>query len=108
MKPPVSASVVVPTTIGFRLDAASRQVLGERAFRLKVSVHDLARDYVIEALQAQDVRFLLAQSLQGIEERLNLLRGDFATTTEAMLVNAGKIKAEEAHRWVEETFRTPC
>jgi hypothetical protein len=100
-----AAPLRVPLTIGFRLDDESRRVLGERAARLRVSVHDLARTYVREALHVREERAILVQTLRSIDDRLLRLHGDVATTAEAMLVNAGKVQAEEAHHWVEENFK---
>ncbi len=108
MNPPAVAAAAPqpsPLIIGFRLDDESRRILSERAARLGISVHDLARSYVNEALHVREERALLVQSLQHIEERLTLIRGDVATTAEALLANAGKVKLEEAHRWVVENFR---
>ncbi len=108
MNTPATAATAPPPSpliIGFRLDDESRRILSERAARLGVSVHALARSYVNEALHVREERAILTRSLQTIEERLTLIRGDVATTAEVMLTNAGKVEPKEAHRWVEEVFR---
>lgn len=46
-------------TITFRLDEVSRQVLAERAARLHVSPHRLARDYVSRAGVTSSARMLV-------------------------------------------------
>ena len=90
--------------IGFRLDAVSRQVLAERAARLNVSPHDLARDYVMETLQASEERAALREAIRALSAQMQHLREDLALVAENLLVSAGKVTPREARTWVESNF----
>ena len=92
-------------TVGFRLDEASYRVLAERAARLGVSVHALARNYVFEMLQSTEERTVLRDALLGLQQKVERIQGDVATATEALLITAAKIKPEEAQAWVNENLK---
>ena len=94
-----------PGTIGFRLDERTFGALAKRADRLGISPHHLARELVFASLQEPDQRAALRDHLAVIHDQLLSLREDIATTTEALLMSAGKVEAKEAHDWVERTFK---
>ena len=104
-QPAVHATALAPATVGFRLDDKSRRVLGKRAARLGVSPHELAKGYVLEKLSEKEERELLRMALNDLFVVNQQLRGDIATTAEAILIAAGKVDAKEAREWVERTFR---
>jgi hypothetical protein len=70
-----------------------------------VSPHELAKDYVLERLHEQEERELLRMALNDLFVVNQQLRGDIATTAEAILIAAGKVDEKEAREWVERTFR---
>jgi hypothetical protein len=92
-------------TIGFRLDAPHRQVLEERAASLGISPHALARHYVIEMLHQAEEHVALGEALLALFEQLRKIRGDVATTAEALLIAAGEVEADQARAWVAENFK---
>lgn len=92
-------------TVAFRLDKDSRQSLEERAARLGVSAHLLAKHYVELALAWPQERSQWHEAVVSFNDCVVALREDFATVTKALLVNAGKVEAEEAERWVVKTFK---
>jgi hypothetical protein len=104
-QPAVHATALAPATVGFRLDEKSRRLLGKRSARLGVSPHELAKDYVLERLNEQEERELLRMALNDLFVVNQQLRGDIATTAEAILIAAGKVDEKEAREWVERTFR---
>lgn len=104
-QPAGQVAAIAPATVGFRLDDKSRRVLGERAARLGVSPHELAKDYVLDKLSEKEERAFLQMALQDLLGVCQQLRGDIATTAEAILIAAGKVDAKEAREWVERTFR---
>lgn len=105
IQPVVPITSIAPATVGFRLDDKSRRVLGERAARLGVSPHELAKEYVLEKLSEKEERALLRMALNDLFAVNQQLRGDIATTAEAILISAGKVDEKEAREWVERTFR---
>lgn len=98
------ASPCASTTVGFRLDEESHRLLCERAACLNISPHELARDQVKEALQGGEQDAGLATAIGLIHDEVAQLRVDVATATEALLMAAGKTKAEEARAWVRENL----
>lgn len=93
------------TMIGFRLDDASYRALAERAASEGVSVHEMARTCVVEGLHEENETAQMAVGLASIYQALVKLRGDVATSAEALLINAGGVKPEQAHRWVVDHFK---
>jgi hypothetical protein len=91
-------------TIGFRLDPDAHRILMDRATRLGISPHELARDYVFEALTDQENRAAARVDLAQILGLARKLRGDVATAAEAMLVACGGYTPERAREWGEKTF----
>ena len=98
----------LPTIITFRVDEATAQALVQRATRLRVSPHDIARELVAQVLQLPHDLEELKRAVLVLHETLNHLRTDVASTAEVLLVTAGKRSAEEAYRWVEQTLVRPC
>lgn len=92
-------------TIGFRLDEESHRVLSERANRLGISPHELARHYVIEMLHEAEERAALHEAIATLQQGIHKIREDVATTAEALLIAAGDYEAEEAHTWAAENFK---
>ena len=92
-------------TIGFRLDEECYRILAERAARLEVSAHTLARDYVFEMLQSSEERSVLRDAILGLQQKVERIQGDVATATEALLIATGKIKPEDAQAWVTENLK---
>jgi hypothetical protein len=94
-----------PAPIGFRLDDASRHELAERAARLGLSRHELARHYVIEMLHAAEERAALREAVQALGEQILHLREDLVLVAENLLVAVGKVDPEEVRAWVETNFQ---
>jgi hypothetical protein len=103
-QPPFPAAPVAPATVGFRLDSESRKTLGERAARLGVSPHELAKEYVMQGLHAKDERTAMWAALKDVLVLLQRLRGDIATTAEALMIRAGEVDEKEARAWLKRNF----
>ncbi|MGE3312518.1 MAG: hypothetical protein AB7O66_21330 [Limisphaerales bacterium] len=86
-----------PTTITFRFDNENAVLLAERAARLKVSPHELAREYVLQALHEAEERAALHAAVIA-------LRQDVGTAAGALLTSAGKMTREDALAWVKENI----
>jgi hypothetical protein len=100
----VPVGTATSTTIGFRLDDETRRVLFERAARLQVSPHELARRYVIEVLQESEERIALREAVETLNADLDQFRSGFALAMEALLVSAGKVSVTDARDWVDKTL----
>ena len=85
------------TIITFRLDDASAEVLLDRATRLQVSPHALARQYVHEQLLAAEERQVLRQAVGALRQDIGLAAG-------VLLTWAGKATDEQARQWVKSNF----
>jgi hypothetical protein len=94
-----------PAAIGFRLDDASRHALAERAARLGLSRHELARHYVLEMLHASEERAALREAIRGLGEQILHLREDLVLVAENLLTAVGKVDPEEMRAWVETNFQ---
>ena len=92
------------STIGFRLDDETRRVLYERAARLNLSPHELARCYVIEVLQESEERVALRAAVETLNANLDHFHSGFALAIEALLVSAGKVSVSEARAWVDKSL----
>lgn len=97
-----------PATIGFRLDESSARVLTDRAAKLRVSAHELARHYVVEALCEVEDRRGLHEKLEALYRELVACRQDLAAATEATLHASGNVSGEKAFAWVKENLNRPC
>jgi hypothetical protein len=89
------------TMIGFRLDEAAAEVLTARAELLGVSPHELARHYVVEALQLGEHLAAIDQGLEALHERAQSLQEDLALGIEALLASAGQVTEKQAREWVK-------
>lgn len=92
------------STIGFRLDGDTRRVLEERAAAFGRGPHDLARQYVLEALMAAEERQQLREAVTVLGKQVAELREEFAHAVQTLLVSAGKVNPEQAEAWVQENF----
>ena len=90
--------------IAFRLDAEMSQALAEKAAGLGVSIHLLAREYVITGLNAKADQAEMAETVKLIHEDLIATREDFALATEALLHATGKYPQEKASEWVKKNL----
>ena len=97
-----------PITIGFRLDDESRCLLAARSARLGLSVHELARFYVIEALKEPEEKYALRMIADTIHRELTAFREDHALATEVVLRTLGKQSEQEIIKWVEDNLNRPC
>jgi hypothetical protein len=93
-------NVKPPTTIGFRLDTESVEVLASRAKLLRVSVHQLARYYVQLALAQENETLNVGEKIETLGEAFIEMRKDVAVATEALLTSAGKVSDQNAKTWV--------
>jgi hypothetical protein len=128
--PPNSRSL--PETIGFRLKGEALGVLCARAEQSGASPHDLARQYVLDLLSAEQERAglrdavgamaneitelrsvlsphvnqaALQQALVAIRNEITELREDFAVAVESLLTLAGQVDEKRAHAWVQKNLR---
>lgn len=100
------AAASAPETIGFRLDPSASKTLADRARRLGVSSHQLARDYVMQALQAGDQEARLKDATDSVHAHLHELREDLSLALEALIIVAGDLEQKEARAWMKQNF--PC
>jgi hypothetical protein len=94
----------IPDTVGFRLDDEHKLVLFERARLLKMSIHELARRFVIERLHEADERQQLIGAMLGLRDEVAEARKDIAISTQELLVSAGRAKFSDAQGWVAENL----
>ena len=91
--------------VGFRLDEDCHKILAQRAALLKVSIHALARTYVLQLLREDEERVVLHEAVAGLHRQLVQQRMDFLLALEALLHSAGNVSAKEAQDWVRANFR---
>ena len=96
-KPTRPPSIPAPAILSFRLDEASAAVLSQRAARLGVSPHELAREYVLVILAEAEERAALYAAIVALRQDLGLATG-------VLLSAAGKVKEDEARAWVKANF----
>lgn len=90
-------------TVSFRLPTVFANQLTQRGAEQHMSPGEFARRIVLDALgdtSGQQTREELAELREGLER----IREDLATAAAALLVNAGKVSADEAQTWVRETL----
>ena len=85
----------------FRLEPDEAELLSERAARLGVSPHELARHYVVEALVASEELAAIGTAVNALLQEMHGLRQDLALSVEALLASAGEVSEKQAHSWVE-------
>jgi hypothetical protein len=93
-----------PAIIAFRLDPQSKDLLFRLASESDISIHDMARRYVLMVLDEGDARAELAKRLEIIHRDQQRFRYDFAFAVRAILTSAGKETDEAARAWVEKTI----
>jgi len=101
--PRIKSSIVessVPATIGFRLDPETAAALIKNASSLKISPHELARHYVVKALQDSAPSDGVEQSLEQLVAHIVAMRRDLVISVETLLLSAGDLNEEDAHEWV--------
>jgi hypothetical protein len=104
--PTLQPDPLAPAMVGFRLgDEESRRLLGQRAARLGVSPHDLARYYVLEMLQERQERAVLREALGELHEQFQQFRADFAFAVQGLLTSAGKVSENQARAWVNASIK---
>lgn len=90
-------------TISFRLDADDHRRLLKAAESVDASPGKYARKLVLDALN--DAAALANEAaFDEIQDGLRTLREDIATALTAVLINAAKVKREDAERWVREAL----
>lgn len=97
-----------PPPIGFRLDVDSLRLLTEKAARSNVSVHELARTYVLEMLHMSEQIDRVGFAITNVWDDLYELREDLALSVQTLLVSAGKINRAEAEAWVDNNLKPKC
>lgn len=100
----VSLGPTPPPTIGFRLDLKNRNKLAQRAARLGISRHELARSFTITALEEKEILEVLAESCNELQSKLTTLREEILNIAEVLIVAAGKATEKEAAEWIK-TFK---
>ena len=90
--------------VTFKLPDDLMEALEERAKRFKgTSRHQLAQQVVVDYLK--DTRSeQIRDELIELQNELNRLRDNLASSTEVLLQKAGKIDYKEARSWVAKTF----
>ena len=90
--------------IGFRLDPDSREALLGRASQRGISIHDLARIYVLEALHAETERTILEEGFGNLRQQLRQQQMELGKIAYALLIGAGKLKEDQAREWVQKNI----
>ena len=91
--------------VGFRLKEPHQGPLTKEALRLGISVHELARSFVVTALEEKSQVADLNEAVTKMRDDLAGLRRDLATVTEVLLYGAGKVDDKEAAEWVNANLR---
>lgn len=96
----------IPAAVTFRLDKSFREALDARAAALGVKPNLLAREYVVEQLQANDERARLRDVMRATQGEVVELRQDLSLAVETLLIACGEVDKQEARAWIEKNF--PC
>jgi len=91
----------IRAAIGFRLEPEQARLLAERAGRLGVSPHELARYYVVESLLASEELAAVGNAVGALHQQVQRLKQDLALAVEALLASAGQVSEKQARAWVE-------
>jgi hypothetical protein len=104
--PSATRARAVPTRamIGFRLDDSSNRLLAKRAAKMGISVHALAKLYVLDALEANAERQQMLARLENLHLGVLGLRSDLATSIKAILTNVGSLDVKEVDAWIRANF----
>ncbi|MCZ7640636.1 MAG: hypothetical protein M5U12_33985 [Verrucomicrobia bacterium] len=100
------AGVEAPVTVGFRLDADHSQALTRRAVKAGLSPHELARQFVVEALHDNERLSVLEQAVKALCAEMQELHRDLLQTTREQpglpavveLVNTLKLELDQSRR----------
>jgi hypothetical protein len=100
-----------PTRVSFRLDSELAAELARKAHEARKSTGQYARDLVSRVLfhldeQEQEINILRVEltALPKVLDLVRTLRTDLASSVAILLVNAGKLRPEQARQWVRETL----
>ena len=99
-QPELSGIQLAPQNVGYRIDAETRQLLGERCARLGVSPHEWARHCLLTLLHEDADRSGWQTAVASLHHEINDLRNDLALATQALLIVAGKMPEEKAREWI--------
>ncbi len=89
----------IPTSC--RLEERDRLELEARAEKLKMSLNDLVKQYVIAGLREDDARTSIIPMLQEFTEAIRETRRDHAIMAAVLLAEAGKRTKEEGLEWAK-------
>lgn len=87
--------------ISFRLDPDFLEELYRRASQQGMSIHELSRFYVVQALSQDGEDQALRHAHGEILENLRTFHSDFAFAVQEILRCAGNVSTEDARKWVE-------
>lgn len=102
--PANSAAPTVTPPLTFRLDDESQEVLAKRAGHMGISIHQMARHYVLQCLYEPEELSDLSQGLRDLCQEHVGLRADLANAVVALLSSAGKVEQDEAQTWVNDNL----
>jgi hypothetical protein len=91
-------------TVSFRVDAYHLSRLEKGAAAYKISIHEYARQRLIELLDHQEEARLI-EDLGEVKGDVSLLREDLARTLEIVLANTTKVDSTAIRSWVDTNLR---
>jgi hypothetical protein len=94
----------VTYTIGFRLDEYYLSRLERGAAAYGISIHEYARQRLVELLDRQEEARLLEEA-ERTRAAVESLREDLAITLEAVLLNLSRADPATIRTWVDEHLR---
>jgi hypothetical protein len=92
-------------TVSFRFGGHALGCLRERAQLHDLSVHQYARNLVLEALQRNETETRMAERLEVMTAEITGLRSDSAFGVKAILMAAAKMPEDVAETWVRKNFK---
>lgn len=92
--------------ISFRVDGGALSQLEKGAARYGISVHEYARQRLLELLEKQDEARLL-EAARTTQRGVEGLRGDVATALEVILLNTTQSDPEKIRDWINTHLRNP-
>ena len=90
--------------LSFRVDGATLAQLEKGAARYGISVHEYARQRLLELLERADETRLLGEA-QATRQSVEQLRGDVATALEVILLNTTQSEPERIRDWINTHLR---
>jgi hypothetical protein len=91
-------------TISYRVDSATLMQLEKGASPYGISVHEYARQQLMEKLEGRGEARILAET-EATRGSVEDLRNDVATTLEVILLNTTKTAPEKIRDWVNTHLR---